>query len=201
MTKNRRANSTTAEWAKLEPAIRPLWGDEVPWDPVYRHWIILSAFMRWCIARQIRLRQVNEETITGFIANKRRSSTTSRERTNRMRAAWNFAVEHVPGWPATTLGLLPRRDRFKAPIVVNARVVSLGREEFHPALRAQVSAYIENRGSLPADATEAGAKGSHRENMVARIQRLNSPQFGAKVFTVNRRAILTPDRRPKLTPR
>jgi hypothetical protein len=194
MAKAKRANRITAEWAKLEAAVLPHCRDQVPWDPLYRHWIILRALRRWCLARRIWPHQVTEEIIAHFVTNKRRSTVSVRERTNRARSGWNFVTAHVAGWPATAFELLQRVDRFKDPIIRNGRIIVLGPEQFHTALRAQVSSYIENRGFLPAAATEATAKASHRDNMVARLKRLDSPQSGAKVFTFSkaRRRLLAP---------
>src|SRR5580658_719331 len=100
VAKARRAKRITTEWAKLESAALPLRREAVPWDPLYRHWIMLRAIRKWCLTRQIWPHQVTEEIIARFVASKRRSTVSVRERI-RARAAWNFAIAHPPGWPTS----------------------------------------------------------------------------------------------------
>jgi hypothetical protein len=186
----REIERAASEWAKLEEAVSRLGFKPTPMDSVYHHWMQLRPFVAWCISRGRRPSEVRSDDVTAYIDARRlkRAYKASKfNRAQRLRQAWNHAVQHFPGWPVHQLPFARFRRHNSCPVYKAGRVITFERARFHPSLVAEVNTYCESGGFLPDDACDQTLDTSYHDRMLSKLARLSSAEMGDFLASSNHR--------------
>jgi hypothetical protein len=151
------------EWQALDQALSATWAARrrLTGKPIGQNWlqIRLRRFMRWCSARQVRPRDVCDETFAGYMQQAAQSALRGdpTERDHGLRKAWNSAASHVPGWPSALV-----RNRGAS----NARpAVSMPETAFPASFRAELDRFERYQGVLPTRSANAPEPKTYLERL------------------------------------
>lgn len=185
MSDDTMAGDVASAWNLLDTSLRRWWSDRFPHETINAAWLRLKPFINWCAKHGIRPNEVCDTVVENFIQETTRPSKAHkwRVREQRLRHAWNLAVEKVQEWPSISLHVQPARDPLHAPFTRAGHIVSFGKAEYHPNLVAEIERYCANGGFLSPGERGAAAPVSYRDKFVNRLNQLNSGLATDKVFS------------------
>lgn len=169
------------QWAALEQTLRHHWSSRSDGSDWLR--MRLRSFMRWCERSKVAPEEMSDATISQFIDGEGgmrvRGNTSNREQ--RLREAWNRAVQELPGWPTSPVS--PHR------IEIEQRVTSIPEDEFPPSFIGELDQYQANGGFLHRMQGGASESLSHLEWVRMRRQVIqNHAEAGKSIASTKRRA-------------
>jgi len=152
----------TPAWQNLRVALDEHWsGNHATESETNRNWLAvrLLPFMRWCSARGIPPKEVDDAILEDFMAEIASSALRGDIKTKdrRLRAAWNRALQTVPGWPPAAVS---SRQASSA-----SAVVVFPESTFRASFIEEIDTYAVQRGFLHRDPRETTEGGTFLERL------------------------------------